>query len=112
MLQPVRRVGEALARRPLLAARPMAILFEKSLEHLTLSLAAMWVGVPTVPVLPGYALLSTKFAKLRHVLTTVTSGLVFATDARFRTANTAVAAADAEAVLVKGALTGRTTTPL
>ena len=55
MLDRVRRVGEALAARGLSPERPVAILSDNDLEHLTLVLAAQWVGVPYAPVSPAYA---------------------------------------------------------
>ncbi|HEY4638259.1 MAG TPA: AMP-binding protein, partial [Burkholderiales bacterium] len=76
-----RRVGQALLERGLQAERPLAILSENSLEHLLLTLAAMHVGVPCAPVSPAYSLLSTDYAKLRHVMALATPGLVFAQDA-------------------------------
>jgi len=76
-----RRVGQALLERGLQAERPLAILSENSLEHLLLTLAAMHVGVPCAPVSPAYSLLSTDYAKLRHVVALATPGLVFAQDA-------------------------------
>jgi feruloyl-CoA synthase len=78
------RIGQALLERGLSAERPVAILSENSLEHLLLLLGAMHVGVPCAPVSPAYSLLSTDFAKLRHVIGLSTPGLVWASDvARF-----------------------------
>jgi feruloyl-CoA synthase len=78
------RIGQALLERGLSAERPVAVLSENSLEHLLLLLGAMHVGVPCAPVSPAYSLLSTDFAKLRHVIGLATPGLVWASDeARF-----------------------------
>ncbi|MCS6920950.1 MAG: feruloyl-CoA synthase [Elioraea sp.] len=77
-----RRIGEALLARGLSAERPLAILSENSLEHLLLTLGALYVGVPVAPVSPAYSLVSTDFAKLRQVLALVTPGLVYAADER------------------------------
>ena len=76
----VRRIGQALLDRGLSAERPVAILSENGIEHLLLLLAAMHVGVPCAPVSPAYSLISTDFAKLRHVIGLATPGLVFASD--------------------------------
>ena len=78
MLERVQRVAEALAARDLSAERPIAIVSGNDLEHLTLALAALWVGVPYAPVSPAYSLLSQDFARLRHVLGVLRPGLVFA----------------------------------
>jgi feruloyl-CoA synthase len=111
MLARARAVGQALASRPLSAERPLAILSDNDLEHLTLYLAAMWVGVPVVPVSPAYSLVSQDYGKLRHVLATTTPGLVFASDARYAKAIAATVGADVEVVLAEGALPDRATTP-
>jgi feruloyl-CoA synthase len=111
MLERVRAVGQALAARRLSAERPVAILSDNDLEHLTLYLGAMWVGVPVVPVSPAYSLISQDFGKLRHVLATTTPGLVFASDARYAKAIAAAVGAGVEVVLGQGALDDRPTTP-
>ena len=58
----------------------MVILSENDLEHALLALGCLVAGVPFVPTSPPYSLISTDFSKLRHVLDTVTPGLVFAAD--------------------------------
>ena len=58
MLDRAQRVGQALTQRGLSVERPIAILSENDLEHLTLALAAMWVGIPYTPVSPAYSLVS------------------------------------------------------
>src|SRR6059058_710277 len=50
------------------------------IEHALLALAALYVGVPYAPISPPYALVSSDFGKLRHVLGLLTPGLVFAAD--------------------------------
>ena len=60
------------------AERPVAILSENDLEHLTLALGAMWAGVPFTPISTAYSLVSQDFGKLRHILARITPGLVFA----------------------------------
>ncbi|MFO1295761.1 MAG: feruloyl-CoA synthase [Rubrivivax sp.] len=82
MFERVRRVGQALALRmadgEISPERPIAILSGNDLQHLTLALAACWVGVPYAPVSPAYSTLAQDPARLRHILTTLTPGLVFA----------------------------------
>jgi feruloyl-CoA synthase len=111
MLERARAAGQALATRALSAERPVAILSDNDLDHLTLYMAAMWVGVPVVPVSPAYSLISKDFGKLRHVLATTTPGLVFASDARYAKAIAATVGADVEVVMAQGALEDRPTTP-
>jgi len=111
MLDRVQRVGQALVQRGLSAERPVAILSDNDLEHLTLALAAMWVGVAHTPVSPAYSLLSTDHAKLRHIFATTTPGLVFASGPAYAKAIAAVAGPDVHVVLTEGQLDGRSTTP-
>ena len=83
-LDAARRIGQALLDRGLSAERPLVILSENSLDHAKLALGAMYAGVAFCAVSPAYSLVSQDFDKLRHVLHTLTPGLVFAADwARF-----------------------------
>jgi feruloyl-CoA synthase len=109
MLDRVQRVGQALLAYGLSPERPVAILSENDLEHLTLALAAMWVGVPYAPISPAYSTVSKDFGKLRQILGTLTPGLVFASDgAAYGPAIAACLAADATVVLTRGSVAGRT----
>ena len=109
MLQRARAVGQALVDLDLSPERPVAILSDNDLEHLTIMMGAMWAGVPFVSVSSAYSLVSTDFGKLRHILGTVTPGLVYASDARFARAIQTVVAADATVVLGEGSIEGRAT---
>ncbi len=102
MLDRVRRIGQALAQRPLSAERPIAILSDNDLEHYTLALAAQWVGVPYTPVSVAYSTVSQDFAKLKQILGTLTPGLVFAADGHvFRNAIATCVPADVEVLLTQ-----------
>ena len=81
-LASARSIGQALLDRGLNADRPLVILSENSLEHALLALGAMLVGVPYCAVSPAYSLISNDFDKLRHVLNTLTPGLVYAADSQ------------------------------
>ena len=108
-----RRIGQALLDRQLSAERPVVILSENSLEHAMLALGCMMVGVPYCPVSPAYSTLSQDFEKLRHILATLTPGLVFATDAdKYGAAIQATVPAECEVVLAQGALAHRPHTQL
>jgi feruloyl-CoA synthase len=82
-LAQARSIGQALLDRKLDAERPVAILSENGIDHALLALGCLYVGIPHCPVSPAYSLVSQDFEKLRHVLATLTPGLVFATDARY-----------------------------
>ena len=104
-------VGQALVDRGLSLERPLAILSDNDLEHLTLAMAAMWAGVPYVPVSPAYSLLSQDFGKLRHILGVTTPGMVFASGPAYARAIAAVVPHETEVVLTAGAIEGRSSTP-
>ncbi|MDO8250494.1 MAG: feruloyl-CoA synthase [Rhodoferax sp.] len=107
-----RNIAQALIDRGLSVERPVVILSENDLEHALLALGCMVAGVPFVPTSPPYSLVSQDYDKLRHVLKTVTPGLVFAADAtRYGKAITTAVGADIEVVLTTGQLDGRATTP-
>ena len=76
----VRRIGQALLDRELGANKPVAILSDNSVDHALLSLGAMHVGVPVVPVSPAYSLMSKDFGKLKSIFELVKPGLVFAAE--------------------------------
>ena len=106
-----RSTAQGLINRGLSLERPVVILSENDLEHALLALGCMLAGVPFVPASPPYSLVSQDYDKLRHVLKTVTPGLVFAADAaRYGKAIKAAVGADIEVVLTAGLLEGRATT--
>ncbi len=106
-----RSIAQALINRGLSAERPVVILSENDLEHAVLALGCLVAGVPYVPASPPYSLVSLDFDKLKHVMRTVTPGLVFAADAaRYGKAIAAAVSADIEIVLTRGALEGRAVT--
>jgi feruloyl-CoA synthase len=101
-------IAQALIDRGLDADRPVAILSENSLEHALMALGCLFAGVPHCPVSPAYSTVSQDYDKLRHVLDTLTPGLVFATDAaRYGKAILAAVPADTEVVTAEGTLEGR-----
>ena len=104
MLTRVRSIAQALVARPLSVERPIMILSENDLEHLQLVLGAMWAGIPSCSVSPGYSLLSTDFAKLRHVASVLTPGMIFAADAAVYGPAIRAIGAGAEVVLSAGSV--------
>ena len=83
----VRSLAQGLLDRELSPERPLMLLSDNSIENALLQLAAMYVGVPSVPVSPAYSLMSQDFAKLRHIHELIAPGLVFADDgAKFASA--------------------------
>ena len=119
MRERARAIGQWLVDQGASAERPVAILSENGLEHLSLAFGALWAGVPVVPVSPAYSLVSQDFGKLRHVLRTTTPRVVFATGAAYARAIAAtvgdgvviVLADEAMAAAQAGALAGRNIVP-
>lgn len=89
-----RRIAQGLINRGLSADRPVAILSENDLEHAQLILGCLYAGVPYCSVSQAYSTVSQDYEKLRHVLSTITPGLIFAADqTRYGKAIAAMAAA-------------------
>eukprot|EP01034_Spumella_vulgaris_P027986 gene27986-34776_t len=108
--QTARNIAQGLIDRGLNAERPVVILSENSLEHALLALGCLVAGVPYVPTSPPYSLVSVDYDKLKHVLSTVTPGMVFASDARYAKAIAATVSDDMEVVMVEGDVPGRSVT--
>ena len=102
-----RNIAQGLINRGLNAERPVVILSENSLEHALLALGCMVAGVPFVPTSPPYSLISQDYDKLKHVLRTVTPGMVFANDARYAKAIAATVSSDMEIVMNEGGIEGK-----
>jgi feruloyl-CoA synthase len=110
-LERVRRIGEALLKKRLSPDRPLVILSGNDLEHALLGLAANYVGIPYAPISPAYALISSDFGKLRHIINLLTPGLVFASDGtQYARAIEAVVPPDVEVVVARNQLPNRPTT--
>lgn len=70
-------LGTAFLSAGLGAERPLALLSGNSINHALVSLAAMHVGVPIVPVSQAYSLMSKDFGKLGHVFGRTRPGGIF-----------------------------------
>ncbi|MGE0784289.1 MAG: feruloyl-CoA synthase [Sandaracinaceae bacterium] len=102
-LAQVRACAAGLLARGASAERPAMILSENSISHAILSLAAMHVGVPAVPVSVAYSVASKDHAKLRRIAAKVTPSVVFAEDgSAFARALEAIAASGATVVTRRG----------
>ena len=110
-LTAARRIGQALLDRGLSVDKPVLILSENSLEHAMMALACMMVGVAHCPVSPAYSTISKDYDKLKHIIRTLTPGMVMAVDAdRYGAAMKACVPDDVEIVLGNGQIDGRTHT--
>jgi feruloyl-CoA synthase len=75
-----RSIAQAILNLGLSLDRPIALLALNNLEHGLIALGALYAGVPYAPVTPAYALLSTDFAKLKHVIGLIEPGLIYVPD--------------------------------
>ena len=102
-LAAARSMGQALLDRGLGVDRPVAILSENDLEHALIALACIYVGVPYCSVSTAYSTISTDFERLRHVLGTLTPGLIYVNEpAKFAKAIAATVGNTVEVVSLAG----------
>jgi feruloyl-CoA synthase len=110
--QAANAIGQSLLDRQLGPHRPLMILAENGIDHALMTLGAMHVGVPVVPVSTAYARLSQDFGKLRYIFGLVEPGLIYVDDAdRYAKALDAIGASGAEIVASHGSLGGVRPTP-
>ena len=106
MLERTRAIAARLLGFNLSAERPLVILSGNDLEHLQLTCAALYAGIPYCPVSPAYSLVSRDYGKLRHIIDTLTPGLVFASDSAYLPAIEAVLPADVPVIFADGQAPG------
>src|SRR5205085_9553746 len=98
-------IGQALLDHGLGPDRPLMILAENGIDHALMTLGAMHVGVPVVPVSTAYARLSQDFGKLRYIFGLVEPGLIYVDEAdRYAKALDAIGATGIEIVASRGSL--------
>jgi feruloyl-CoA synthase len=107
MLDRVRRIASHLRGMKLSPERPLVVLSGNDLEHLSMYLAAAWIGVPYSPISTAYSLVSQDHAKLRHMMATLTPGCVYASDPRYERAIVATMPDQTHIVLGEGSLESR-----
>jgi feruloyl-CoA synthase len=74
----VESLGQALIDQGLSAERPLLILSENSIDVAVITLAALHVGIPVVPVSPAYSLISQDLAKIRSIADQIAPGMIYA----------------------------------
>jgi feruloyl-CoA synthase len=80
LLRFVRRAGSALLQRGMGANDCIVIMSGNSVDHLILSLAAQYVGIPVVPLAEQYSLIPEAHARLIYVLDKVRPQMAFVED--------------------------------
>jgi feruloyl-CoA synthase len=73
-------LAAGLIERGLSAERPVMILSANNIDHALLTLAGHTAGVPVAPISVAYSLQSQDHAKLKHIATMLTPGLVYVAD--------------------------------
>ena len=81
MLERVRSVAATMLDLGLNRDTPVAILSEASIAHATVSLGALYAGIPVAPISPAYSTAFGDLRRLEFVLGALRPGLVFAADA-------------------------------
>lgn len=108
-LDQVRAIAAALLARGMGAGTPILIISGNGVDHALLTLAAQYVGVPTVPVAEQYALIPAARGHLAHAAALVRPAMVYASDmARFGDALTSDIFDGMERVASEGAARGVT----
>jgi feruloyl-CoA synthase len=79
-LEGVLLLAEGLLGYGLGPERPLAILAANGIDHALMMLAALYVGIPIVPIAPAYALQSSDYAKLSYAFELLTPGMVVVDD--------------------------------
>lgn len=103
-LAAARRIGQALLDRGLSAERPVIVLSDNGIDHALLALGCIVVGIPFSPASPAYSTISKDYGKLRHIIDTLTPGLIWAEDGeRYGPALAATAPADCEIAVSRNA---------
>jgi len=93
----VRALGQWLLDHGISAQRPLMLLSENELGHALLSLAALHVGVPYIPVSPAYSQLA-DLGRLQGLIDQTRPGAVYANDAGRYARALAIAPADAHRI--------------
>ena len=97
------QVSSWLLNRGYGADTPILILSSNSFAHAILTLGAVQVGIPVVPVSPSYSLMSGDFAKLKYAAELVEAKMIFAEDgALYAKAIGKIQATGIEVVTVQG----------
>jgi feruloyl-CoA synthase len=73
----VQALAQAFLDRGLGPDKPVMILSGNSIEHALVTLAGLHMGAPVAPVSAAYSLMSSDFAKLKHVFELVEPALIF-----------------------------------
>ena len=103
VFEQVEAIAASLLARGMNAQTPILVLSGNGVDHALITLAAQYIGVPTVPVAEQYSLIEGALPRLEHVIDLVRPGMVFAQDGqKFSTALGLESLSGAEAVVCDG----------
>ena len=80
LLDLVRRTAAGLIKRGLGPGKPIVVLSGPSVDHAILTLAAQYIGAPTVPLAEQYSLIKEAHPRLQYCVSKVQPTMVFASD--------------------------------
>ena len=104
-------IAQALLSRDINADTPLMILSGNSIAHATMTMGALFAGVPVAPVSVAYSLMSGDHSKLRHVFAVAEPKMIFAEQGPIYARALAALPLDDIEVVTSMPIPGRETTP-
>ncbi len=103
-------IAQALLSRGMDAGTPLMILSGNSIVHATMTLGALFAGVPVAPVSVAYSLMSGDHSKLKHVFATTQPKMIFADNGPMFARAIAALPTDGVEIVTVAPIPGRETT--
>jgi len=104
-------IAQALLSRGMNADTPLMVLSGNSISHATMTLGALFAGVPVAPVSVAYSLMSGDHSKLKHVFAVAAPKMIFAEQGPMYARALAALPLDGVEVVTSMPIEGRKTTP-
>jgi feruloyl-CoA synthase len=104
-------IAQALLSRGMNADTPLMVLSGNSITHATMTLGALFAGVPVAPVSVAYSLMSGDHSKLKHVFAVAQPKMIFAEQGPVYARALAALPLDGVEVVTSMPIEGRKTTP-
>ncbi len=104
-------IAQALLSRGMNADTPLMVLSGNSITHATMTLGALFAGVPVAPVSVAYSLMSGDHSKLKHVFAVAQPKMIFAEQGPLYARALAALPLDGVEVVTATPIEGRKTTP-
>ncbi|HJW39614.1 MAG TPA: AMP-binding protein [Rhizomicrobium sp.] len=104
-------IAQALLSRGMNADTPLMVLSGNSIAHATMTLGAMFAGMPIAPVSVAYSLMSGDHSKLKHVFAVTEPKMIFAEQGPLYARALAALPLDGVEIVTVQPIPGRATTP-